>query len=334
MKRWEIDLQRFSEGGGGAAGGTGGTAGGGAGVTGGASAGAGGGAAGAGAKGTDAASQRAEKGAGGVVYGIQPRAGESAADAAQGESGANGEQAETPVNREAEWQKLINGEYREQFQKQVQGIIDKRFAKTRGLEEQNGKYAALMAKVAGRYGLDPGNIEGISEAIDKDQKFLSEQADKAGMTVEQYKKYNAAIQENEQYRRMNEAKQREAQIQERVKGWQAEEKALKGVYPQFNLDAELKNKDFVGLLQRGVTMKHAYEVVHMDDMMRGAMQYATQQAQAQTVRNIQARGNRPVEGAASGAPGVVTKSDVTKLTKADREEIARQVARGKVITFG
>ena len=129
-------------------------------------------------------------------------------------------------------------------------------------------------------------------------------------------------------------KQREAQIQQRVQGWQAEEKALKGIYPQFSLDAELKNKDFVGLLQRGVTMKHAYEVVHMDDMMRGAMQYATQAAQAQVSRNIQARGARPVEGAASGAPGVVTKSDVRKLTKADREEIARQVARGKIITFG
>ena len=328
MERWEMDLQRFSEGGGGAAG-----AGGAGGAAGAAGAGAEG-AAGAGVNGTDAASQRAEKGGAKVVYGIQPKAAEGAADAAQGTEEASGEQAEAPANRDAEWQKLISGEYREQFQKQVQGIIDKRFAKTKGLEEQNGKYAALMTKVAGRYGLDPGNIDAISEAIDRDQKFLSEQADKAGMTVEQYKKYNAAIQENEQYRRLNEAKQREAQIQQRVQGWQAEEKALKGIYPQFSLDAELKNKDFVGLLQRGVTMKHAYEVVHMDDMMRGAMQYATQAAQAQVSRNIQARGARPVEGAASGAPGVVTKSDVRKLTKADREEIARQVARGKIITFG
>ena len=325
-----MDLQRFSEGGGGGAAGVGGAGG----AAGAAGAGTEGGAAGAGVNGADAASQRAEKGGAKVVYGIQPKAAEGAADAAQGNEEAPGEQAEAPVNREAEWQKLISGEYREQFQKQVQGIIDKRFAKTKGLEEQNGKYAALMAKVAGRYGLDPGNIDGISEAIDRDQKFLSEQADKAGMTVEQYKKYNAAIQENEQYRRLNEAKQREAQIQQRVQGWQAEEKALKGIYPQFSLDAELKNKDFVGLLQRGVTMKHAYEVVHMDDMMRGAMQYATQAAQAQVSRNIQARGARPVEGAASGAPGVVTKSDVRKLTKADREEIARQVARGKIITFG
>lgn len=333
MKRWEIDLQRFSEAGGAEAA-AGATA---AGTGGGAD-----GAAGTGASGTDAASQRAESGAK-VLYGIQPGAAQGTADAAQagnqipGSGTAEGAVAETPappVNREAEWQKLINGEYREQFQKQVQGIIDKRFAKTKGLEEQNGKYAALMGKVAGRYGLDPGDIDGISAAIDQDQKFLAEQADKAGMTIEQYKKYNAAVQENEQYRRMNEARQREAQVQARIQGWQAEEKALKGVYPQFDLDAELRNKDFVGLLQRGVTMKHAYEVIHMDDMMRGAMQYATAQAQAVTARNIQARGARPMEGAATGAAGVVTKSDVTKLTKADREEIARQVARGKTITFG
>ena len=327
MKRWEIDLQRFSEAGGGEAAAGGGSVGGGA-----------EGAAGTGASGTDAASQRAESGAK-VVYGVQPGAAQGTADAAQGkampaEGAAGAEAPAAPVNREAEWQRLINGEYREQFQKQVQGIIDKRFAKTKGLEEQNGRYAALMGKVAGRYGLDPGDIEGISAAIDRDQKFLAEQADKAGMTVEQFKKYNAAVQENEKFRRMNEAMQREAQVQARIQGWQAEEKALKGVYPQFDLDAELRNKDFVGLLQRGVTMKHAYEVIHMDDMMRGAMQYATAQATAQTARNIQARAARPMEGAATGAPGVVTKSDVTKLTKADREEIARQVARGKTITFG
>ena len=330
MKRWEMDLQRFSEVGGGEAA-AGATA---AGAVGGAEVGAG-----TGASGTDAASQRAESGAK-VVYGIQPGASQGTADAAQaveqvpGEGAAGAEAPAAPVNRDAEWQKLINGEYREQFQKQVQGIIDKRFAKTKGMEEQNGKYAALMGKVAGRYGLDPGDIDGISAAIDRDQKFLAEQADKAGMTVEQYKRYNAAVQENERYRRINEARQREAQVQARVQGWQAEEKALKGMYPQFDLDAELRNKDFVGLLQRGVTMKHAYEVIHMDDMMRGAMQYATAQATAQTAKNIQARGARPVEGAATGAAGVVTKSDVTKLTKADREEIARQVAKGKTITFG
>ena len=183
MKRWEMDLQRFSE-----AGGAGAAAGATAAGTGGGAEGA----AGTGASGADAALQRAESGAK-VVYGIQPGAAQGTADAAQGTQasgtgeGAAAETPAAPVNREAEWQKLINGEYREQFQKQVQGIIDKRFAKTKGLEEQNGKYAALMGKVAGRYGLDPGDIDGISAAIDQDQKFLAEQADKAGMTIEQYK---------------------------------------------------------------------------------------------------------------------------------------------------
>ena len=117
MKRWEIDLQRFSEAGGAEAA---------AGAT---AAGAGSGAeaaAGTGATGADAASQRAESGAK-VVYGIQPGAAQGTADAAQGGQPASGtgegavgaEAPAAPANREAEWQKLINGEYREQFQKQV-----------------------------------------------------------------------------------------------------------------------------------------------------------------------------------------------------------------------
>ena len=139
MKRWETELQRFSEAGSAGAGAAGAAGTAGAGAT-----GSGAEAAGTGGNGTDAASQRAESGAK-VLYGIQPGAAQGTADAAQGVSqgavpaeGAAAEKPAAPVNREAEWQKLINGEYRDQFQKQVQGIIDKRFAKTKGLEEQNG----------------------------------------------------------------------------------------------------------------------------------------------------------------------------------------------------
>ena len=308
-----LNLQRFTEGGGAGA--------------------PAGGDAGTGATGTDAGSQRAEGSQQAakpvVVYGKQE--GAEAAPAAA-DAGQTGEGAAAP-DRNAEWQKLITGEYKEQFQRQVQGIIDKRFARYKGMEENAGKTAALLEKVAARYGLDGGDLEAIGQAIDSDRKFLQEQADKAGMTVEQYRTYSQALRENRALRQEAESRQRDAAVQQQIAQWQQQAEQVKQIYPTFDMDTEMRNQNFVSMLKSGVDMRTAYQSAHFDELMRGGMQYATAAAQAQTARNIQARGQRPMEGAAGGNAAVVTKSDVTKLSKADREEIARQVMRGKKITF-
>jgi len=307
-----LDLQRFSEGGGAgaAAGGDGGT----------------------GATGTDAGSQRAEGTPQAakpvVVYGKQE--GQEAPAAA--DAGQKAEGAEAP-DRNAEWQRLINGEYKEQFQRQVQGIIDKRFARYKGMEETAGKTGALLEKVAARYGLDSTDLDGIGRAIDSDAKFLQEQADKAGMTVEQYRMYSQALRENRALRQEAENRQRDAAVQQQIAQWQQQAEQVRQIYPGFDMDTEMRNPAFVSMLKSGVDMRTAYQSAHFDELMRGGMQYAAAATQAQTARNIQARGQRPMEGAAGGNAAVVTKSDVTKLSKADREEIARQVMRGKKITF-
>ena len=88
------------------------------------------------------------------------------------------------------------------------------------------------------------------------------------------------------------------------------------------------------MLKSGVDVKNAYMVVHMDDIMSGAMQYTAQQISQKTVNDIMARGMRPAEnGANSTGAATITKTDPTKFTKKDREEISRRVARGEIITL-
>ncbi len=129
------------------------------------------------------------------------------------------------------------------------------------------------------------------------------------------------------------AARRERQRAAMVQRLEAEEARVKEVYPTFDLEKEAGNPEFTGLLKRGVPMKKAFEVLHMDELMQGAMQYTAAKVQQTTARNIQARQARPDEGAAAKAAPVTAKTDVKKLTKADRERIAQEVMRGKVITF-
>jgi len=63
------------------------------------------------------------------------------------------------------------------------------------------------------------------------------------------------------------------------------------------------------------------------------MQYTAQQVEQKVANSVRAGQRRPAEAAMGGNGGVVHKSDVSKLTKADIEEINRRVARGERITF-
>ena len=266
-----------------------------------------------------------------VVYGVQP----DAAESGQPEAGAEPEEAEgTKRDKKAEWRKLIEGDYKEEFQNHTQGIINKRFREMKGLQEQNAALGELAVKLGDRYGVDPRDLKGLAAAIDGDKGFLRDQADKAGLTVDQYRASQEMRRENEYYRQMREQQERERRTQEAWAQVEAQAEEVKKVYPNFDLNAEMDNQQFVELLKSGIPVEKAYQVAHYDEIVGGALRYAVNETKAQVANNIRARSMRPMEGAASAAAAPVTvKSDVHKLTKEDREEIARQVMRGKTITF-
>ncbi len=277
----------------------------------------------------DAGEQKAE-----IVYGKQPvEAAEGTTESGQPEAGAERTAAETERDKKAEFRALIEGEYKEESDRYIQGIFNRRFKDYKGLQEQNDGLNRLAQKLGDRYGVDPRDLKSLESAIDGDQSFLRDQADKAGMTVEQYRQMQELKRQNDYWRLQREAQQQAVQQQQMLEKLNAEEKAVQQIYPDFNLDAELQNPDFFNLIKSGIPMDKAYQVVHYDQIVGGALQYAVNEAKAQTANTIRARAMRPLEGAANGAAPVTVKSDVSKLTKEDREEIARQVMRGKTITF-
>jgi hypothetical protein len=64
------------------------------------------------------------------------------------------------------------------------------------------------------------------------------------------------------------------------------------------------------------------------------MQFTAKKVEQNLTNKIIANGARPSENGNSSQGASVTKSDVSALTKADRAEIARRVARGEKISFG
>lgn len=105
------------------------------------------------------------------------------------------------------------------------------------------------------------------------------------------------------------------------------------MYPGFNLQRELDNADFGRMLGAGVSVKAAFEALHHEEIMAGAMQYTAKTIAKKTADGIASRNNRPVENGLGAQASANVRADVSKLTKADRAEIARRVARGERIVF-
>jgi hypothetical protein len=99
------------------------------------------------------------------------------------------------------------------------------------------------------------------------------------------------------------------------------------------LKTELQNPQFQRLIRSGIDVKTAFEVIHKDEIIPAAMQYTAKTVEQKVVNNIRANGMRPSENGVTSKSPVEVKSDVSKLTKADRQEIIRRVRQGEKISF-
>lgn len=237
--------------------------------------------------------------------------------------------------RKKAFRKLITEDYKDLYTQETQRMIDRRFKETREIEKQMQSYRPVLDTLMERYGIEDGDAKRLLEAVDNDHAYWSEAAEEAGMSEDQYKEFRRLKRENAGLLRAQQMQQQEAQIKAQGEKWYMEAEAMKGnpLYQNFDLMQELQNPDFVGLLQAGTPMEHAYKVLHFDELMGNAVQAAAASTEKKVADNVRAKGNRPSENGTNSNSAFVTKTDPTKLTRADFEEIERRVARGERITF-
>lgn len=116
--------------------------------------------------------------------------------------------------------------------------------------------------------------------------------------------------------------------------WMEEAQALRELYPDMDLNKELENPEFVRLLtasdeQYRMPMKKIYELIHHDDIIK-ATEKRVASAYAQSVNaNI----SRPIENGVGNNSAVSSNSDVSKLTRKERAELAKRASLGETISF-
>ena len=284
-----------------------------------------------GATATAAVSQKGVKGnpLANVVYGKQ----DDGAQAASVQNNAAGSGSVEAPDRIAEFEKLIKGEYKDLYDQRVQDTVQKRL---KGSKENEAKLTALSPTIellARKYGVDASDIEALNKAIEDDDAYYEQEALEKGVTVEQLKEIRKMEKENAELKRQMQeqtAKEKGAQLYAQ---WMEQAEKAKTIYPSFDLRAEMQNQKFVDLLRANVDVRTAYEVIHKDDIIPAAMQFTAKTVEQKLTNKIMANGARPNENGISSQSAAQYKSDVSQLSKADREEIIRRVQRGEKIRF-
>lgn len=260
-------------------------------------------------------------------------------------TGGEGEQVVTAPDgsqpQEETFESLIAGKYKKDYEKSLKSAMQKRFRNQKDLQGKIDRIDPIVRTMAERYNIKPAadgsiSIDDLHNAILNDNSAYEQEAFQRGMSVEDLKQFKKLEAENASLRMQN------ARTEEQ-REWDAlmqQGEQVKQMYPDFDLDTEMQNPQFGRLLatmqKSGFpdAVRTAYEAVHREEIMGGAMRYAVQQTEQKISNSIQSGMRRPAEnGTTQQAAASVGTVDPSKLTRAQIDDIKKRAERGEKITF-
>ena len=228
---------------------------------------------------------------------------------------------------------------------QLERLVREVAARNQEAQRQTeAKYAPLMKALAEKYGTDPGDVDGLLEALKgpvKDDAYYNALAMQMGTSVENARKMDELQTQNQRLQRTQQrqaqlaARQRQAaQVQQIQENWRRQEGEMQKKYPGFSFAEERKNPDFAAILRAGGSLEAAYQATHFGQLVSQAQAATAQQVEQGVVNRIEQRAQRPTEnGISPAAAGAAPVKDVRKLSARDCEELEKRAARGERITF-
>ena len=112
---------------------------------------------------------------------------------------------------------------------------------------------------------------------------------------------------------------------------QAEE--ARALYPDLDLMAELGNPEFDRLAAAGVPVRTAYEVVHREEILGGAMAYAVRETTRKLSGAVMSGSARPQESGMGGPGAALHRLDPRSLSQRERQALRDRVMRGERVVL-
>lgn len=257
-------------------------------------------------------------------------------DAAEGEEqdGAADKSGTDPEAHRKAFGELMRGEYNREFGEMIVQATQKAYDSI--LNEQ-GPVGRILNALGQKYGTAPGDYEALAAAVEggvvKDDAYYEDMAMKKGISVQLAKEMDALESENAKHRAAEQQRAEAAKMEAIQQEWDAAVERILAEDPGFDVKTALADPDFAQMLKLGVKMEDAYKARYFDDIMARRTTQTAKTVEKGVEARIRQRGARPSENGTNPGGAAVLKTDVSKLTPAQCEELERRAMRGQIITF-
>lgn len=257
-------------------------------------------------------------------------------DAAEGEEqdGAADKSGTDPEAHRKAFGELMRGEYNREFGEMIVQATQKAYDSI--LNEQ-GPVGRILNALGQKYGTAPGDYEALAAAVEggvvKDDAYYEDMAMKKGISVQLAKEMDALESENAKHRAAEQQRAEAAKMEVIQQEWDAAAERIRAEDPGFDIKTALADPDFAQMLKLGVKMEDAYKARYFDDIMARRTTQTAKTVEKGVEARIRQRGARPAENGTNPGGAAVLKTDVSKLTPQQCEELERRAMRGQIITF-
>ena len=222
------------------------------------------------------------------------------------------EETAGPESLRDRWERMIRGEFRALYDRDRSELEARCRAETEALAARLREAEPVMELLRQRYGLEVEGMDALARALDGDEASWQSAADRAGLPVEEYRTRRALEGRLARYEAREAQARRQQALGAKYLGWMQEGDRLRETdYPSFDFRRESGDPVFRQLLDAGISVKTAYEALHPEELRRALTALA-----------------EPVP-----VPEEEPPFDVRRLTREEREELARRAARGERIAF-
>lgn len=263
----------------------------------------------------------------------EPGAEEDAAEGEKQDGAADKSGADPEAHRKA-FGELMRGEYNREFGEMIVQATQKAYDSI--LNEQ-GPVGRILNALGQKYGTAPGDYEALAAAVEggvvKDDAYYEDMAMKKGISVQLAKEMDALESENAKHRAAEQQRAEAAKMEAIQQEWDAAAERIRAEDPGFDIKTALADPDFAQMLKLGVKMEDAYKARYFDDIMARRTTQTAKTVEKGVEARIRQRGARPAENGNNPGGAAVLKTDVSKLTPAQCEELERRAMRGQIITF-
>lgn len=263
----------------------------------------------------------------------EPGAEEDAAEGEEQDGAADKSSTDPEAHRKA-FGELMRGEYNREFGEMIVQATQKAYDSI--LNEQ-GPVGRILNALGQKYGTAPGDYEALAAAVEggvvKDDAYYEDMAMKKGISVQLAKEMDALESENAKHRAAEQQRAEAAKMEAIQQEWDAAVERIRAEDPGFDVKAALADPDFAQMLKLGVKMEDAYKARYFDDIMARRTTQTAKTVEKGVEARIRQRGARPSENGTNPGGAAVLKTDVSKLTPQQCEELERRAMRGQIITF-